>query len=406
MELDSIRFAETELREEAWDPLEWVYLLGGGIFPLLAREFAPLAERLASVAGRLEGIPAVVEAARSEIVGRPGRPVSRFHTETALRQLSGVTELADEALEAARAAASADPAVAAVLPRLEAAAAIAATAMATFETHLRDVVLPVADGEGRLGAGLFATKMRHTLRDPDLTPARVLERAEREYASVRAEMIRLARDLWPTWCPGRDLPDRRAGNRPRGPRRDRGRASGGRRPARVVPGRARPDRGVLPRAGPRRAGRGPARDPLDAGLPPLLRRGDARHAGPARPGPEGVLRDHPDPGRLDRRAGRELPPRGQRPDAPTAHDPRGRARATTSRARHANRNPSLAAGGLLERRLRRGLGRLRHPGDDGRGLRRRRSGAPPDPLEVLPAGGHERDHRRPDPRRRGLRRRR
>ena len=42
LELDAQHFALTELREETWDPLSWVYLLGGGIFPLLAREFAPL----------------------------------------------------------------------------------------------------------------------------------------------------------------------------------------------------------------------------------------------------------------------------------------------------------------------------------------------------------------------------
>src|SRR6266540_3698055 len=63
-ELEALRFGETELRQEAWDPLEWIYLLGSGLFPLLAREFAPLANRLTSAAGRLEGIPAVVDAAR------------------------------------------------------------------------------------------------------------------------------------------------------------------------------------------------------------------------------------------------------------------------------------------------------------------------------------------------------
>ena len=42
-ELAALRFDETELREGAWDALGYVYLLGGGIFPLLAREFAPLA---------------------------------------------------------------------------------------------------------------------------------------------------------------------------------------------------------------------------------------------------------------------------------------------------------------------------------------------------------------------------
>ncbi len=41
-EIDAHRFGEVELREEAWSPLEWVYLLGDGIFPLIAREFAPL----------------------------------------------------------------------------------------------------------------------------------------------------------------------------------------------------------------------------------------------------------------------------------------------------------------------------------------------------------------------------
>ena len=206
-ELDGIRFAETELRQEAWDPLEWVYLLGGGIFPLLAREFAPLADRLASVAGRLEGIPGVVLAAQSEIVGLPGRPVSAFHTETALKQLAGASELANDALAEAEAAAPSDPSVAAVLPRLRAAVERAGTALTAFEAHLRDEVLPRASGEGRIGADLFTRKMRHTLKDPQLTPARILERAEREYAAVRAEMIRLARDLWPTWCPDRPRPD-------------------------------------------------------------------------------------------------------------------------------------------------------------------------------------------------------
>jgi uncharacterized protein (DUF885 family) len=199
LELDGIRFAETELRQEAWDPLEWVYLLGGGIFPLIARDFAPLADRLTSAAGRLEGIRDVLRAARTELVGLQGRPVSAFHTETALNQLSGIAELADDAVGAGEAAAPTDPKVAAVQPRVQAAAADAKAALADFERHLREVVLPRAEGEGRLGNSLFTTKMRHTLKDVELTPARILARAEQEYDAVRAEMIRLAKDLWPTW---------------------------------------------------------------------------------------------------------------------------------------------------------------------------------------------------------------
>jgi uncharacterized protein (DUF885 family) len=205
-ELEGLRFSETDLRQETWDPLEWVYLLGGGIFPLIAREFAPLAARLGSVAARLEGMAEVVEAARHELVGRPGRPVSALHTETALKNLAGVAELADDAVTEAEHAAPTDPEVAALLPRLRAAADSAKTALDGFEAHLRDVVLPAAEGEGRLGPALFGAKMRHTLRDDELTPVAILERAERESVAVRAEMVRLGRELWPTWCPDRDVP--------------------------------------------------------------------------------------------------------------------------------------------------------------------------------------------------------
>ena len=70
-ELEATRFAETVLREDAWNPLDWVYLVGDGLFTLIAREFAPLADRLASTAGRLEGLPAVLDAARRRSSATP-----------------------------------------------------------------------------------------------------------------------------------------------------------------------------------------------------------------------------------------------------------------------------------------------------------------------------------------------
>ena len=205
-ELAAHRFAELELREESWSPLEWVYMLGEGIFALIAREFAPLAERLASVAGRLEGVPALLAAARAALVGVDGRPVDRLHTEKALSQFAGIVELIDDAVAQANAASGADPAVAAVAPRLDEAAAAARTALDAFEGHLRDVVLPASAGEGRIGRELFARKLIHTFRTDDATIDSIRSRAEREFAAVRAEMIRIGRDIWPTWCPERPPP--------------------------------------------------------------------------------------------------------------------------------------------------------------------------------------------------------
>lgn len=202
-QLEAMRFDDETLREDAWNPLAWVYLLGAGLFSLIARDFAPLATRLASVAGRLEDIPAVLAAAREALIGVDGRPVGRFQTETALGQLGGIDELIGDALREAELAGD-DPAVAVVLPRLTAAAKTARAALEAFALHLRHVVLPASDGEGRLGQDLFTRKMRHTMRSDDLTPERIMVRANAEFTAVRAEMVRLARDAWPTWQP--DLP--------------------------------------------------------------------------------------------------------------------------------------------------------------------------------------------------------
>ena len=208
MELEAERFAETELRDETWDPLQWVYLLGEGIFPLIARDFAPLAERLTSVAGRLEGIRAVLDGAAVALTDRgAGRPVGKFQTEKALEQLAGIVELIDDALAGAEQAAPEDKAVAKLRGRLAHAAADAKVALEAFERHLRDDVLPRSEGEGRLGADLFARKMRHTMRSETLTAERILSAAEREFEAVRAEMVRLATTLWPRWRRGAPLPD-------------------------------------------------------------------------------------------------------------------------------------------------------------------------------------------------------
>ncbi len=198
-ELEELQFAATELREETWDPLTWVYLLGSGLHPLLARDFAPLAVRLASCAGRLEGIPSLIATARDVLGSRSERPVSRLHAEVAGRRIGGVVGLIADAVELAEAAAPSDPGVAALVPRLRAAADRATEVLEGIGEHLRTKVAPGARGGPLLDRDLFAAKLRHTLRDPDATPERVLARAEAEYALVRAEMVRIARALWPVW---------------------------------------------------------------------------------------------------------------------------------------------------------------------------------------------------------------
>jgi uncharacterized protein (DUF885 family) len=206
LELDD-RAYEARVAADAWDAMTWVHRLGDGLFPLLAREFAPPADRLASFAGRLEGIAAVVAAARERLSsGAGGVPVSRFHTDIALLSLAGIDDLIGEGL--ALAESTDGVGMNRLRERLAAAAVSARGALDELRGFLRHDVLPRAEGEGRLGRERFAERLRHTLSDPAVTPEGILEAAERQYPLVRAEMARLARELWPAWCPDQATPTR------------------------------------------------------------------------------------------------------------------------------------------------------------------------------------------------------
>jgi len=128
----------------------------------------------------------------------------------AIKQLPGIAALAEDAVTQAELAVGGDDAadqkaVAAIIPRLRAASTVAIVAIGEFEVFLRDDLLERSAGEGRLGAALFAKKLRHTFRS-DLTSDAILAQARVEYAAVRGEMIRIAREIWSQWVPGEPLP--------------------------------------------------------------------------------------------------------------------------------------------------------------------------------------------------------
>jgi uncharacterized protein (DUF885 family) len=195
------RFSEETLREETWAPISYVYLFGGGLFALLSRDFAPLPDRLRSAAGRLRALPAALDQARATLEAGGPRPVSRFHTERAVATMPGVADLARTAGEEA-----AQLEDAALRDEVRAAADAAVAAVDRFTAWLRDELLPRAEGDFRLGADLYDAKFRHALKS-GLTPEQLEERAKADFATVRAEMTRLARELWPTWVGDEPMPD-------------------------------------------------------------------------------------------------------------------------------------------------------------------------------------------------------
>ena len=85
-------FELDELAEHSWNPL--LANPGRAIYQLLARDFAPLPDRLASVAGRLAEVPAVLAEARRQLGAMP-----RVHLETAIGQFDGAIALVDKEVE-------------------------------------------------------------------------------------------------------------------------------------------------------------------------------------------------------------------------------------------------------------------------------------------------------------------
>jgi len=67
---------------------------------------------------------------------------------------------------------------------------------------------PPARAKAASGATTFAAKMRHTIALGDAHAGSGSWPApSANNIAVRAEMVRLARVLWPSWCSGRPVPD-------------------------------------------------------------------------------------------------------------------------------------------------------------------------------------------------------
>jgi uncharacterized protein (DUF885 family) len=174
-ELERWQFGELELREHEWNPM--LANPGRAIYLLLARDFAPLAERLRSVAGRLAAVPEALAAARSVISGR----MPRVHLETGLSQFAGTQQLIGA--ELARVLGEAGDGV--VPGDLAASRAAALDAIAE---HCRWLEQQLAEGSGsegsseggfrdpRIGAELFGRKLQLTLESA-ATPEALLSRA-------------------------------------------------------------------------------------------------------------------------------------------------------------------------------------------------------------------------------------
>jgi uncharacterized protein (DUF885 family) len=199
-------FEIDELREHTWNPL--LANPGKAIYQLLARDFAPLPDRLGSVAGRLAEVPEVLAEARRQLGRMP-----RVHLETAIGQFGGAIALISNEIDAALEAA---PQCAAGLAQVRPAALEALTEHRTWLS----AQLTEADGhdgfaDPRIGPELFARKLSLTLSASADADA-ILARAEADLDRVSEQITELAAQIAGAAGPGavRQVLDRLAGDVP------------------------------------------------------------------------------------------------------------------------------------------------------------------------------------------------
>ena len=193
-------FSIDTLREYEWNPQ--TYNPGGAIYALIARDFAPLKERLANVKGRLREIPKIVAAAKANL-----KNPTKIHTETTIGQLAGTIGMIRDELST----------FLAQVPEMKAdfapVQADAVKALEDYAEWLKKDMLPKANGDFRIGDEKFRRKLSYSL-ESDFSKEQVLARAESDLKATETALYETALPLYKKFFPGssdqRRLDDRRA----------------------------------------------------------------------------------------------------------------------------------------------------------------------------------------------------
>ena len=174
------------LQSWATDPQVYSGLAGSAIYGLMAREFAPLPERLKSATARMEKLPALLAQARANL--DPAR-VPKIHAETVAKQNAGILGIVDTFI-----APNLGQLDETDRQRAEAAIAGLKQAVAEHQEWLDKTLVPTAKGDFRIGAERYDQKLQFALLS-SLSRAQIKQRAEAELVRVREEMYGIARQV-------------------------------------------------------------------------------------------------------------------------------------------------------------------------------------------------------------------
>jgi uncharacterized protein (DUF885 family) len=185
--LAAFQLAERRPWAGATNPAEHV---GNALFPIFTRDYAPLAERMESIAARLEDVPRYFAATRQ----RAEAPV-RLWVEIDLETTASLPDFLESILAAARAERVEEP----LLRRLDDAARLVHAELHGHARWLRDDALPRAQAEWRTGPEQLEELIR--LRALEAQGDEILAVGEQILAAERAARDEVCVEIDPSLSP-------------------------------------------------------------------------------------------------------------------------------------------------------------------------------------------------------------
>jgi uncharacterized protein (DUF885 family) len=184
LELETIR---------AWEKNPDNYSSGitNSAFVLMERDFAPVDERLRSLIAREKLMPAVFAAARQNLKNPP-----RVYTEIALEQLPDIISFFQHDVPDAFKGAK-DPATVAEFHKTNAAVI---AALESYQSWLKNDLLPKSNGDFRIGADTFSRKLLYD-EMVDTPLARLLQVGYDDLHKNQVEFTRVAKEVDPGKTP-------------------------------------------------------------------------------------------------------------------------------------------------------------------------------------------------------------
>ncbi len=190
--IDNEIFDLEELREREWNPLVYNQSLANSLYLLVARDFAPAAERVPNLRKRMEGIPNVIAQAKANLKNPP-----RVYTETAIEQAQGAVSLIKEGLAPLLDQAPKAKADLALLQEKTIAA------FQEYKTWLEKDLLARSSGDFRIGADKFRKKLRFALSS-DMSMEDLMKAARADLEQTQKAIYETALPLYKKYFPKAD----------------------------------------------------------------------------------------------------------------------------------------------------------------------------------------------------------